>query len=200
MPATTASSAGLITAFIMFFMLFGSGWLVEERTNGTIKRLGAGHGAVAVSFGGSVLALLAAGILQIAMFSAILKLFFDIVLFNGVLSYAALLSYLVAVVAISMFLSSVLKTQAQLQAGAPVIALLTGFMGGCFWNFIEMPERIKMLSLLTPQGWALSALNGLLLDPADTSAVLLPATVLLAASMVLLPASYVIIRMQMRKV
>jgi ABC-type multidrug transport system permease subunit len=99
-----------------------------------------------------------------------------------------------------MFLSSVLKTQAQLQAGAPVIALLTGFMGGCFWNFIEMPERIKMLSLLTPQGWALSALNGLLLDPADTSAVLLPATVLLAASMVLLPASYVIIRMQMRKV
>ena len=28
-----------------------------------------------------------------------------------------------------------------------------------------MPERIKMLSLLTPQGWALSALNGLLLDP-----------------------------------
>jgi ABC-type multidrug transport system permease subunit len=122
------------------------------------------------------------------------------VLFNGVLSYAALLSYLLAVVAISMFLSSVLKTQAQLQAGAPVIALLTGFMGGCFWNFIEMPERIKMLSLLTPQGWALSALNGLLLDPADTSAVLLPATVLLAASMVLLPASYVIIRMQMRKV
>ena len=200
MPATTASSAGLITAFIMFFMLFGSGWLVEERTNGTIKRLGAGHGAVAVSFGGSVLALLAAGILQIAMFSAILKLFFDIVLFNGVLSYAALLSYLLAVVAISMFLSSVLKTQAQLQAGAPVIALLTGFMGGCFWNFIEMPERIKTLSLLTPQGWALSALNGLLLDPADTSAVLLPATVLLAASMVLLPASYVIIRMQMRKV
>lgn len=199
MPAATASSAGLITAFIMFFMLFGSGWLVEERTNGTIKRLGAGHGAVAVSFGGSILALLAAGILQIMMFSIILKVFFDIVLFNGILSYLALLTYLLAVIAISMFLSSVLKTQAQLQAGAPVIALLTGFMGGCFWNFIEMPERIRFLSLLTPQGWALNALNGLLLAPDDVSVMLLPALVLLGIPLILLPASYIIIRMQLRK-
>ena len=151
MPAATASSAGLITAFIMFFMLFGSGWLVEERTNGTIKRLGAGHGAVAVSFGGSILALLAAGILQIMMFSIILKVFFDIVLFNGILSYLALLTYLLAVIAISMFLSSVLKTQAQLQAGAPVIALLTGFMGGCFGIYRDA-GKIRFLSLLTPQG------------------------------------------------
>lgn len=152
MPAATASSAGLITAFIMFFMLFGIGWLVEERTNGTIKRLSAWRGAVAVSFGGSILALFAAGVLQIAMFGMILRLLFGIVLFNGILSYIALLSYLLAVVAISMFLSSILKTQAQLQAGAPVIALLTGFVGGCFWNFVEMPERIRLLSLLTPQG------------------------------------------------
>ena len=199
MPAATASSAGLITAFIMFFMLFGSGWLVEERTNGTIKRLGAGHGAVAVSFGGSILALLAAGILQIMMFSIILKVFFDIVLFNGILSYLALLTYLLAVIAISMFLSSVLKTQAQLQAGAPVIALLTGFMGGCFWNFIEMPEKIRFLSLLTPQGWALNALNSLLLAPDDVSVMLLPALVLLGIPLILLPASYIIIRMQLRK-
>jgi len=199
MPAATASSAGLITAFIMFFMLFGIGWLVEERTNGTIKRLSAGRGAVAVSFGGSILALFAAGVLQIAMFGMILRLLFGIVLFNGILSYIALLSYLLAVVAISMFLSSILKTQAQLQAGAPVIALLTGFVGGCFWNFVEMPERIRLLSLLTPQGWALDALNGLLLDPSDTSVMMLPVLVLLGASLILLPASYVMIRMQLRK-
>jgi len=129
----------------------------------------------------------------------ILRLLFGIVLFNGILSHIALLSYLLAVVAISMFLSSILKTQAQLQAGAPVIALLTGFVGGCFWNFVEMPERIRLLSLLTPQGWALDALNGLLLDPSDTSVMMLPVLVLLGASLILLPASYVMIRMQLRK-
>ncbi len=200
MPASSASSAGLIVAFILFFMLFGSGWLVEERTNGTIRRLGAAHGAVALSFGGSILALFAAGTLQILMFSIVLKLFFDIVLFNSVLSYVVLLAYLLAVIAVSMLFSSIFKTQAQLQAGAPVIALLTGFAGGCFWNFVEMPERVRLLSLMTPQGWTLRAINALLLDPADISAALLPLIVLTALALILLPASYIIINMQLKRV
>lgn len=200
MPAASASSTGLIIAFIMFFMLFSSGWLVEERTNGTIKRLGAGNRALAVSFQGSVLALFAAGALQILMFSVVLKLFFDIVLFTGFYSYLVLAAYLFAVISISMFLSSVLKTQTQLQAGAPVVALLTGFAGGCFWNFIEMPERVRFLSLLTPQGWTLSAVNALMLDPGSISAVVMPLLVLFSVSLVLLPASYVIINTQLRRV
>ena len=198
LPAASASSAGLITAFILFYMLFGSGWLIEERMNGTIKRLGAGTGALAASFKGSVLALFAAGTLQILLFCAVLKIFFGITLFTGVLPFLVLFAYLLAVIAISLFLSSVLKTQAQLQAGAPVLALLTGFAGGCFWNFVEMPERIRRLSLFTPQGWALSGINGLLLNPADFGAAWLPLLVLLATALILLPVSYIIINMQLR--
>ncbi len=199
LPAASASSTGLIIAFIMFFMLFSSGWLIEERTNGTIKRLGAGDRALAVSFQGSVLALFAAGTLQILMFSIVLKLLFGIVLFTGIYSYLVLAAYLLAVISISLFLSSVLKTQTQLQAGAPVVALLSGFAGGCFWNFIEMPERIRLLSLLTPQGWALDAVNALLLDPGDVSAAAMPLVVLFSVSLVLLPVSYVIINTQLRR-
>ncbi len=193
LPASSASSAGLIIAFIMFYMLFSSGWLIEERMNGTIKRLGAANGAIAVSFSGSVLALFVAGMLQILMFSAVQRVFFGITLFTGVLSYMVLFAYLLAVIAISLFLSSVLKTPAQLQAGAPVMALLTGFAGGCFWNFVEMPERVKQLSLFTPQGWALRGINGLLLNQADYAVVLVPLLVLLATALILLPVSYIII-------
>ncbi len=196
MPAASASSTGLIIAFIMFFMLFSCGWLVEERTNGTIKRLGAGNRAIAVSFMGNVLALFTAGALQILMFSVVLRLLFGIVLFTGIYSYFVLAAYLLSIISISMFLSSILKTQTQLQAGAPVVALLTGFAGGCFWNFIEMPERIRALSMLTPQGWALSAVNALLLDPGNITAAVIPLAVLLVISLVLLPASYVIINIQ----
>jgi ABC-type multidrug transport system permease subunit len=92
-----------------------------------------------------------------------------------------------------------LKTQTQLQAGAPIVAMLTGFAGGCFWNFIEMPERIRTLSLLTPQGWALSAVNALLLEPGAISAAVMPVLVLFAISLVLLPVSYVIINTQLRR-
>ena len=199
LPAASASSAGLIIAFINFYMLFAGGWLIEERLNGTIKRLGVGNGAIAVSFQASILALFAAGILQIAMFTAVLKIFFGVELFNGLLSWLVLVVYMLAVIAISMFLSSVLRTQAQLQVGAPVLALLTGFVGGCFWNFVDMPQGVQVLSLFTPQGWALRALNRLLIEPDAMSYAVIPLLVLFAISLILLPASYIIINIQLRR-
>jgi len=199
LPAASASSAGLIVAFINFYMLFAGGWLIEERVNGTVKRLGVGTGAIALSFQGSILALFTAGILQITMFTAVLRLFFGISLFSGPLSWLVLAAYLLSVIAISMFLSSVLKTQAQLQVGAPVLALITGFVGGCFWNYVEMPQGVQVLSLFTPQGWALKALNMLMTDPASLSCTWMPLLVLFLISLVLLPASYMIINMQLRR-
>lgn len=198
LPAATASSTGIITAFIMFYILFSSGWLVEERTNGTDKRLAAGPNALYLSYAGSILALLISGAVQIFIFSLTDKLLFNVDLFPGGLSYIVFLSYLLAVISISLFLSSVLRTQAQLQAGAPVLALLTGFAGGCFWNFVEMPGKIKQLSMLTPQGWALEGINRLLLNPADFTAVFLPVLVLFAISLILLPLSYIIISVQLK--
>ena len=199
LPAASASAAGLIVAFINFYMLFAGGWLIEERMNGTIKRLGVGKGAIALSFQGSILALFIAGILQITMFTVVLRLFFGITLFKDPLSLLVLAAYLLAVIAISMFLSSVLKTQAQLQVGAPVIALLTGFVGGCFWNYVEMPQSVQILSLFTPQGWALRALNRLMADPAALIFAGRSLMVLFAITLILLPVSYIIIIIQLRR-
>jgi len=193
LPASSATSAGLLVAFVMLYMLFGSGWMVEESRNGTVKRLGVGNRAFTVSFCGSVLALLSAGFLLVLMYSAVLKIFFDISLLTGIMSYAIMLSYLLAIAALCIFLSSILKTQTQLQAGGPVLALFTGFAGGCFWNFIEVPDRLVKLSLLTPQGWALKGINSLLLNPADTGAAVLPVLVLSAIALILLPLSYIMI-------
>lgn len=199
LPSSSASSAGLITVFIMFYILYGSSWLIEERLNGTIKRLSAGKGAIAAFFAGNVLAMAAAGTLQIFMFCFALKIFFGIVFFYGILSYVVLFAYLLSVISIGMFLSSVLSTQAQLQASAPVLALITGFVGGCFWNFVELPEQVRHMSLLTPQGWALRGLNALLQGYAGSSATLVPLLVLFIISLILLPASYIIINVQLRR-
>jgi ABC-2 type transport system permease protein len=193
LPAATATSTGIIVVFIMFYVLFSSGWLIEERVSGTLKRLVAGPGALGYSFGGSILALLASGMLQIMIFSVINKVIFGVDLFPGVFSYIIFAAYLLAVISVCMLLSSLLKTPAQLQAIAPVLALLTGFIGGCFWNFVEMSGRLKRLSLITPQGWALEGINRLLLNPADFSAVAFPSVVLFSISLILLPLSYIII-------
>jgi len=198
MPAATATSTGIIIVFIMFYVLFSSGWLIEEKMNGTLKRLVSGPGALGYSFGGSILALFLSGMLQVILFSAIDKLVFGVDLFPGMLSYIIFIAYLLSVISICLLLSSLLKTPAQLQAGAPVFALLTGFVGGCFWNFVEMPKNLKQLSLITPQGWALEGINKLVLSPGDISAIFLPTVVLITTTLILLPLSYIIIVGQVR--
>jgi hypothetical protein len=70
---------------------------------------------------------------------------------------------------------------------------LATFAGGCFWNFVEMPGRVRQLSLLTPQGWALSGINGLLTDPGNAAAIYLPLLVLFSTALILLPLSYMMI-------
>lgn len=198
MPAATATSAGIIVVFIMLFVLFSSGWLIEERRNGTLKRLVSGPSALGFSFLGSILALMISGMLQILLFTLVDKLAFSVDLFPGGWSYLVFFAYLTAVISISMFLSSILKTPAQLQAGAPVFALLTGFAGGCFWNFIEMPGQIRSISMLTPQGWALEGINRLLVDPSNVLSITTPVLVLFSLSFVLLPVSYCVIKKSVR--
>lgn len=190
LPASTATSAGLVIVFIMLYVLFSSGWLIEERRNGTLKRIASGPGAVILSFAGSVLSLTISGMLLIILFSIINKVIFGIDLFPGMLSYVVFFAYLLSVISISMLLSSLLKTPAQLQSAAPIFALLTGFAGGCFWNFVEMPKHLDRLAMLTPQGWALKGINRLLVNPKDISVIILPVVVLLLIPLFLLPLSY----------
>jgi ABC-type multidrug transport system permease subunit len=193
-----AASTGMIVFFIMFYILFSSGWLVEERQNGTLKRLTTGPGAIGVSFTGSIIALFILGLFQLVLFYSVYRLAFGLELFANKGAYLVLGAYLLVVISISMLLASVLKTPAQLQAGAPVFALLTGFAGGCFWNIIEVPDKIKKISMLTPQGWTLDTINKLQANSGMDNVILIPVIILLSLSLILLPLSYIIIRVQIR--
>lgn len=199
MPAATATSAGIIVVFIMLYVLFSSGWIIEERRNGTLKRLVSGPDALGYSFLGSVISLAISGTLQLLLFGSINKLVFKVDLFPGFWSYVIFGAYLFSVIGISMFLSAILRTPAQLQAGAPVFALLSGFAGGCFWNFVEVSEGLKRLSLFTPQGWALEGINRLLINSGDFGGILLSTAVLLSMALILLPLSYMIIKSSVEK-
>ncbi len=132
------------------------------------------------------------------LFYSVYRLAFGLELFANKGAYLVLGAYLLVVISISMLLASVLKTPAQLQAGAPVFALLTGFAGGCFWNIIEVPDKIKKISMLTPQGWTLDTINKLQANPGMDNVILIPVIILLSLSLILLPLSYIIIRVQIR--
>lgn len=198
-PAASASSAGLLVIFIMFYLLFCSGWLVEEKRNGTLKRLTAGSNALGIYFAGNILALMTAGIAQVILLSAIENCISGVTIFPGIWAYLLLFIYILCVISIGLFLSAILKTPSQLQAVAPLFALFTGFAGGCFFNTVEISEGMRKISLATPEGWVLEGINKLFAGPQDLSSIAVPALILLIISLILLPISYIIIRVNATK-
>lgn len=198
LKSAQAASAGMLIAFLMFFIMFNSSWLVEEKHNGTVKRLAAGPDALFVSFTGSIAALFTVGALQVVVFLVICNKLFKIDLFNGWTYLLVFAVYLLLVISVSVFASSVLHTPAQLQAGAPVFSVLTGFAGGCFWNFVDVPGALKTISLFTPQGLALDVLNRLLTGDAGATAgygtVSVPVAAMMAGIVILLTAGYNLIK------
>lgn len=182
-PPFAAASLGLLILFIMLGLLFGSGWLCEEKINGTIQRAMSVKGALRQLFTGNIAALSIMGLFLAIVFIGVQRIFFDVLLVKGPLSFLVIVFYILCVSSVSMFMSAVFKSSHQLQASAPVIALVTGIMGGCLWNLAGVPKPLLSIALLTPQGWALRALTNLYAAP-DRMEYALPALAVLGAASV----------------
>ena len=83
---------------------------------------------------GNTLALFVLGLFQTLLFVAIQRIFFGVIMLEGFYSWLVMASYILCAAAVSMLMSSLFKTAAQLQAVAPVFSIITGLMGGCLWN------------------------------------------------------------------
>ena len=153
------SAFGMLVAFLMFLIMFNSSWLVDEKENGTLQRLISSSGALSSLFFGNILSLLFVGAVHVVLFAAVSKIIFGIDLLLNPINILVLFLYLLCTIGISLLISSILKTRLQLQSGAPLFSIITGFIGGCFWNFSEISGIIKTVSLFTPQGLALDLFN-----------------------------------------
>lgn len=194
-PSHAAASAGVLVLFVMLTLIFGSGWICEERSNGTLNRIFSSPGALLPVFMGNTLALFVLGLFQTLLFVAIQRIFFGVIMLEGFYSWLVMASYILCAAAVSMLMSSLFKTAAQLQAVAPVFSIITGLMGGCLWNLGGIPRELQPISRLTPQGWALTAITALYASPDQSGYALPTIRVLLAATVVMLTLSYLLLRM-----
>lgn len=149
---------GGLLMFIMFFLMFGSGWMIDGKENGTLKRIKSMKNGFMLSFWGMFLCLVLSGIFQSVVF-ILSGLALGTLIVTGILQFAILFVFILCASSISMFLSSVFKTSLQLQAFTPVFILLTSFAGSCFWDISLLSKSFETISLFTPQGVTLKALQ-----------------------------------------
>lgn len=198
-PPFAAASLGLLILFIMMGLLFGSGWLCEEKVNGTIQRATSVKGAIPLIFLGNTAALFLMGVFITFIFAGVQRIFFKTALISGFSSLLVIIIYIFCAASISIFFSTVFETPHQLQASAPVMSLITGIMGGCLWNFAGVPKSLTSMALITPQGWALRALTNLYATPDNWKTAASAVITLLCVSVILQLISYAGLKRAMRE-
>lgn len=194
-PPYAAASVGVLVLFVMLTLIFGSGWVCEERSNGTFNRIFSSPGSLLPVYLGNTLALSVIGLFQTLLFVIIQRLVFDITMLTGFCSWLVIMAYILCAASVSMLMASLFKTAAQLQAVAPVFSIITGLMGGCLWNVAGIPKELVPITRLTPQGWALSAITALYANPNQWDYAIPSLRVLLAAALILLAVSYMLLRL-----
>lgn len=190
-----AGSNGLLVLFMMFSVLYGSSWLSEERRNGTLARVTASGVSLGKVVFGNAAALFVGGVVSTLIYRLSAALLFGFPVFRNPAEALLLAAYLLAAVGLGMILAAIFPQGSALQSAAPVIALLTGFVGGCLWNRLGPGGQMQTLSLITPQGWALLGMNQLSADMPSIGA-LLPMLVLSLFGMFCLVLSNLLLKKQ----
>lgn len=185
---------GMLLVFVLLFVTLHSRWLLEERDNGTLKRIMSAPGALWKFYAGNIASLVLLSLFLIGVCAVLARLVFGASLVFHPLQYALLAAYTFAAIGLGMLFSALFKTSRQLETGAPLLALLTGFAGGCFWPFLPLAGLAKTLALCTPQGIALAAMKPLAAGDVQGDMVLQSVFILLGFGIVLCSGSFYAIR------
>jgi len=153
------------------YTIYGLFWIVsllagsvlEEKREGTFRRLLVAPMDRAVMLAGKMLPYYLINLLQIVIMLGASYLLFGLDL--GA-SPAALIAVSLAAAAtatgLGVLVSALAKTEAQIGGLTTLLLLTMSALGGCFLPRFTMPDWLKTLGLITPHAWALDAYQDLL--------------------------------------
>ncbi|SNB72364.1 ABC transporter permease [Thermoflexus hugenholtzii] len=153
------------------YTIYGVFWIVsllagsvlQEKREGTFRRLLAAPMSRAVMLTGKLLPYYLINLIQIAIMLGASSWLFGLSLGRSPLALLAVsLAAAAAATGLGVLVAAIVRTEAQ-AGGLTVLLLLTmSALGGCFVPRFVMPDWLQTLGLLTPHAWALDAYQDLL--------------------------------------
>lgn len=172
----------------IFFMLFGVGFgarsFFGERTNGTLDRLGAAPVRAWQILVGKAISVFAYGTLSLGTVVAVTSLLFGADWGNPLAVLALCLAMVTSTVALTMLVIAVARTERQAEGMSSLVVFVLALVGGNFVVAAGMPEGLRRLALITPNGWALRGFSDLAVGIPAFDAVALPVAAMLGFSAV----------------
>ena len=176
---TAQSAPGMMIMFSMFFMLGGAASLVEERGQGTLRRLLVMPIRKAAVLLGKFEGIYFSGLIQIGIIIIVSGLLMGVGW--GQAPFALLLvvlGYAFSIAGLGIMMAALARTQDQVNSITTVLVLVMAPLGGAWWPLEIVPEWMQTVGHLFPTAWAMDGFSDIVTRGLGVGDVLLETAVL----------------------
>ncbi len=181
------SSPGMMAMFVTFSMVGGALALIEERQNGTLRRLMVmpiHKGSILL---GKLIGILLAGVVQMIILIVAGALFFGVAWGNAPLALALVVfAFALAITSMGIMMAAFVRTSAQANAMGTVLVMSISALGGAWWPIDIVPNWMQTIGQFSPIAWAMSGFQDIITRGWGITAVLPEVGVLLLFTAVFL--------------
>lgn len=184
---STQSSVGFTVWFILFMTFGSAGGILEEREQGTLRRLLVAPVGRSAIVAGKVLGTVLAASAQALILVLVGAFAFGVPWGHDPLGVALVLgSYILAGTGLAIMVSALVRTRDQMSGLSPLISTGLAMLGGCLWPLEVVAPAMQFIAKLTPTGWAVMGLTDVVARNQGVGSAIVPTLVLLAFAAVTL--------------
>lgn len=183
----TQSSAGFTIFFLMFVTFGGAGAILEEREQGTLRRLLVSPTSRSVLIGGKIVGIVLTAVVQVLVLTTVGRLLFGVPWGRHPVAEAMVLfAYILSITGLAVLVSTLVRTREQFSGAGPIISTGLAMLGGSYWSLDIVSPLMQTVAKATPTGWAMIGLTDILARNQGVEAAVLPTLILLAFAAVTL--------------
>jgi len=157
----------LVPGYAVFFALFGinaaAATILQEKEDGTFRRLLIAPVQKYALLGGKLLAQFLLTLAQLAVLFAVGYFAFHLDIGSWPAVIALLICTSFATTGLGILLVSVVKTRRQLNPIVTLVVLITSAIGGAWWPLFLEPQWMQQFAKLGVTAWAMEGLNGVMI-------------------------------------
>jgi linearmycin/streptolysin S transport system permease protein len=166
----------IVPGYAVFFALFGinaaAATILQEKEDGTFRRLLIAPIQKYALLGGKLLAQFILTLMQLFVLFSIGYFAFHLDIGSWPAVIALLVCTSFAATGLGILLVSIVKTRRQLNPIVTLVVLITSAIGGAWWPLFLEPQWMQSIAKLGITAWAMEGLNGIMILGKDFTQVL----------------------------
>jgi ABC-2 type transport system permease protein len=157
----------IVPGYAIFFALFGvqaaAGTILQEKEDGTFRRLLIAPVNKYALLGGKLLAQFILTLGQLTFFFLVGYFAFHLDIGSLPAVIALLIGASFAATGLGIVLVSIVKTRRQLNAIVPLVVIISSAIGGAWWPLFVEPAWMQQIAKIGITAWAMEGLNGVMI-------------------------------------